>query len=618
MMSHQLELYKKAAELAKIGIWELDLVNNEVFWDFITRRIFETAEDYVPTVKEALSFYVPGAMTETVEDQMKKSIVTGKALTSQFQIKTKKGNYRWVEINSQAEFEGDECIKLVGTIQDITPQRKLIETLELNHNKFLTAFDHAPIGMALVSPEGKWIKVNNSLCSILGYERNEFMKLTFQDITHPQDLDQDLAHVAQLLKGEADTYAMSKRYFHKDGRIVWVSLTVAIVRTPDNKPLYFISQIKDITERIKNSERLQKERQRLNNVIETTQIGTWEWNLASNKMTNDARCFHMLGYELAEAPLHEISSLFKQLHPDDVKVVNQCLDDCFTRKADYYQCEYRMRHKDGSWVWIESHGKVIKWSSEDKPLVMLGTREDISKRKQLEEVQLKTMAIISDQNKRLVNFAHIVSHNLRSHAGNFQMLLELFQIETEEGEKAHILNLLRQNADNLFETIDNLNEIVSFQLNDKKQTKAINLQEQIRKTLTAIQALSEKQRAEFSVQVKEDLNINYNPAYLESILLNFFTNAIKYKHPERDPKINISAFIEDGKVILEIKDNGIGIDLELHGKKLFGMYKTFHENADARGIGLFITKNQVEAMGGTISVESEVGIGTTFKLSLLN
>jgi PAS domain S-box-containing protein len=618
MMSHQLELYKKAAELAKIGIWELDLVNNEVFWDFITRRIFETAEDYVPTVKEALSFYVPGAMTETVEDQMKKSIVTGKALTSQFQIKTKKGNYRWVEINSQAEFEGDECIKLVGTIQDITPQRKLIETLELNHNKFLTAFDHAPIGMALVSPEGKWIKVNNSLCSILGYERNEFMKLTFQDITHPEDLDQDLAHVAQLLKGEADTYAMSKRYFHKDGRIVWVSLTVAIVRTPDNKPLYFISQIKDITERIKNSERLQKERQRLNNVIETTQIGTWEWNLVSNKMTNDARCFHMLGYELAEAPLHEISALFKQLHPDDVEFVNQCLDDCFTRKADYYQCEYRMRHKDGSWVWIESHGKVIKWSSEDKPLVMLGTREDISKRKQLEEVQLKTMAIISDQNKRLVNFAHIVSHNLRSHAGNFQMLLELFQIETEEGEKAHILNLLRQNADNLFETIDNLNEIVSFQLNDKKQTKAINLQEQIRKTLTAIQALSEKQRAEFSVQVKEELNINYNPAYLESILLNFFTNAIKYKHPERDPKINISAFIEDGKVILEIKDNGIGIDLELHGKKLFGMYKTFHENADARGIGLFITKNQVEAMGGTIYVESEVGIGTTFKLSLLN
>lgn len=617
-MNHQLELYKKAAELANIGIWEVNLLNNEVFWDFITKKIFETPENFTPTIEEALSFYVPVAMTESIADQMKKSVTTGKPLTSQFQIKTLKGTLKWIEINSQAEFSGNECHKLVGTIQDITPQRRLIETLELNHNKFLTAFDHAPIGMALVSPEGKWIKVNNSLCNILGYERSELMTLTFQDITHPDDLNEDLAHVAKLINRKADTYGMSKRYFHKDGRVVWISLTVALVRGTDDEPLYFISQLKDITERIKTSERLQKERQRLNNVIETTQIGTWEWNLTSNKMTNDSRCFQMLGYQIAEVPLHKISELFKQLHPDDVQTVNLSLDDCFTQKNDYYQCEYRMRHKDGGWVWISSHGKVIKWSNEGRPLVMLGTREDISKRKQIEEVQLKTMAIISDQNKRLVNFAHIVSHNLRSHAGNFQMLLELFQMETDEQERNHMIGLLRQNADNMFETIGNLNEIVSFQLNDKKQTKPINLQEQIRKTLTAIQALAEKQRAEFSVFVSPELNINYNPAYLESILLNFFTNAIKYKHPDRDPKIRISAFLDDGKVILEIKDNGIGIDLEMHGKKLFGMYKTFHDHADARGIGLFITKNQVEALGGTISVDSKVGIGTTFRLSLLN
>ncbi|MEJ7559688.1 MAG: PAS domain S-box protein [Pedobacter sp.] len=617
-MNHQLDLYKKAAELAKIGIWELDLASNVVFWDFITKQLFETPENYTPTIQEALSFYVPVFMTDTIEDQMKNLIATGEAMSSQFQIKTAKGNFKWVEMHSQAEFLGEQCIKLVGTLQDITPQRRLIEKLELNHNKFQTAFDHAPIGMALVSLEGNWIEVNSSLCAILDYSRDEFMKLTFQSITHPEDLAEDLAHVKRLIKGEADTYAMSKRFVHKDGHVVWISLTVAIVRSPDAKPLYFISQLKDITERIKNSERLQKERQRLNNVIESTQIATWEWNVAIDKITNDSRCFNMIGFEVGEIPIHNIDAMFKRLHPEDVQSVNLSMNDCFTKKTDYYQCEYRVRHKDDSWVWILSNGKVIKWSVDDKPLVMLGTLEDISKRKQLEEVQLKTMAIISDQNKRLINFAHIVSHNLRSHAGNFQMLLELLEMEKDEKEKGHMLTLLRQNADNLFETIANLNEIVSFQLNDKKQTKAINLKEQIKKTLTAIRALAEKQRAEFRIFVDTDLHINYNPAYLESILLNFFTNAIKYKHPERDPRIKISAFVDDGRVILEIKDNGIGIDLEQHGKKLFGMYKTFHEHADARGIGLFITKNQVEALGGTISVDSEVGIGTTFKLSLLN
>ncbi|MGY4385824.1 PAS domain S-box-containing protein [Pedobacter sp. UYP24] len=617
-MNRELDLYKKAAELANIGIWELTIKNNELFWDFITKKIFETPDNYQPLLHEALSLYVEGTKNDHIVNEISETILTGKSITSQFQIRTFKGNVKWVEINSQAEFVKEDCIRLVGTIQDITSNKKLIEDLELNHYKFLTAFDYAPIGMALVSPEGKWIKVNNSLCSILGYEREELMALTFQDLTHPEDLQTDLEHVSSLLNKQASTYSMQKRYFHKNGEIVWSDLTVAIVWNADDTPLYFISQIQDITDNTKQNERLKKERQRLNNVIETTRIGTWEWNFTQNKITSDERCFTILGYIKDEVEIAKTEVLHAQLHPDDVFMINERLEECFRQKTDYYQCEYRMRHKDGSWVWIKSNGKVIKWSADKKPLVMLGTREDISRRKQIEEVQLNTMNIISDQNKRLINFAHIVSHNLRSHAGNFQMLLELLQQEQDEKEKIHMLGLLTRNANNLSETIANLNEVVSFQLNDKKQTKSINIREQIRKTINGIQALVEKENAKFTILMQEDLNVNYNPAYLESILLNLFTNAIKYKHPNRQPDITVKGFVESDRIILEIADNGLGIDLNVHGKKLFGMYKTFHEHPDSRGIGLFITKNQIEALGGTISIESEVNVGTTFKLSLLN
>lgn len=617
-MDRHLELYKKAAELAKIGIWELNIADNKLFWDYITKKIFEVEEDFEPVLADALSLYIKSTEFDSLEDQLRKTILTGEALAGELQVKTLKNNIIWIEINSQADFEDGKCVRLVGTIQDITQRRRLIETLELNHNKFSGAFDYAPIGMALVSPEGKWMKVNNSLCNILGYSTEELMVTNFQTITHPDDLATDLIHVYRLLNKEDTTYSMEKRYFHKDGRIVWVLLTVALVWNADDTPLYFISQLKDITEIKKNTDKLYKERQRLNNVIESTQIGTWEWNIALNKFTHDERCFRMLGYSLGEIGLNKPEELAQELHRDDIDGIKQHLDDCFDKKTDYYHHEYRMRHKDGSWIWIASHGKVIKWSADNKPLVMLGTREDISKRKQIEEVQLKTMAIISDQNKRLINFAHIVSHNLRSHAGNFQMLLELLNMEEDEAEKVHMLNLLHQNAENLSETISNLNEVVSFQLNDKKQTKSINLHSQIKKTLTAIQAIAERQEAKFLVMVDENLNLNYNPAYLESILLNFFTNSIKYRHPDRNPEISIKSFIEDGRIILEVKDNGLGIDLQLHGKKLFGMYKTFHDHADARGIGLFITKQQIEALGGTVTVESEVNVGTTFKLSFLN
>ena len=108
--------------------------------------------------------------------------------------------------------------------------------------------------------------------------------------------------------------------------------------------------------------------------------------------------------------------------------------------------------------------------------------------------------------------------------------------------------------------------------------------------------------------------IKYNPAYLESIILNFLSNAVKYSHPQRTPVISFDLFHENNKPVLSITDNGIGIDLKRNGDKLFGMYKTFHGNPDARGIGLFITKNQIEFMGGHVEAESELNVGSTFKI----
>jgi signal transduction histidine kinase len=104
------------------------------------------------------------------------------------------------------------------------------------------------------------------------------------------------------------------------------------------------------------------------------------------------------------------------------------------------------------------------------------------------------------------------------------------------------------------------------------------------------------------------------PAYLDSILMNFITNAVKFRDPKREPEIRISTSVNEDYTILRIADNGLGIDLKKHGSKLFGMYKTFHENAEARGIGLYITKNQVEAMEGKITTTSKVGKGTTFNI----
>jgi signal transduction histidine kinase len=112
----------------------------------------------------------------------------------------------------------------------------------------------------------------------------------------------------------------------------------------------------------------------------------------------------------------------------------------------------------------------------------------------------------------------------------------------------------------------------------------------------------------------EDIMVNYNPAYLESILYNIISNSIRYRHPDRKPTIVIKWFMENKMNVLQISDNGVGIDLVKNADKIFGMYKTFSTNSDSKGIGLFITKNQINAMGGNITVESEPNVGTTFKI----
>lgn len=137
----------------------------------------------------------------------------------------------------------------IWTFRDITDRKRAEAALRSSEERFADAFDHASIGMALVSPEGRWLRVNQSLCAMVGYAEDEMLDLTFQEMTHPEDLEQDLAQVRQMLSGELRTYEMEKRYFHKKGHILKVLLSVSLVRDAHGQPLHFISQIQDITER---------------------------------------------------------------------------------------------------------------------------------------------------------------------------------------------------------------------------------------------------------------------------------------------------------------------------------------------------------------------------------
>ena len=241
---------------------------------------------------------------------------------------------------------------------------------------------------------------------------------------------------------------------------------------------------------------------------------------------------------------------------------------------------------------------------------------NISKLKNTEAELSNIMILTQEQNARLKNFAHIVSHNLRSHSSNLGMLLDLFKKDHPELVEDTIISLLDRASDNLAETIEHLNEVVLVNTTVSDNLKPVCINQSLEKVIDSLSAIIRRENVKIQNNVAKESFIKGIPAYIESILLNFITNAIKYRSQEREAEVNIYTEESSEYIKLIIEDNGLGIDLKKNGRKLFGMYKTFHQHKDSRGIGLFITKNQIEALGGKVEVESIINQGTKFKIYL--
>jgi len=240
--------------------------------------------------------------------------------------------------------------------------------------------------------------------------------------------------------------------------------------------------------------------------------------------------------------------------------------------------------------------------------------QDIDEQKKRELTLETSLALINKQADKLKDFAHIVSHNLRSHTGNLKMITNMIELETEPEMKLEWVEHIKGLSDSLDETVNNLREIVNSHIGAQESKKHIAFNEVYDSVINALGITINNHHIQLNTDFAQCEYIEYVPAYIESILLNLITNAIKYRHPQRTPVITIKTFIEENRVCLTVQDNGLGIDLKKYGSRLFKMNETFHNNADARGIGLYITKNQIEKMSGCISVQSEVDKGTTFKI----
>jgi PAS domain S-box-containing protein len=287
------------------------------------------------------------------------------------------------------------------------------------------------------------------------------------------------------------------------------------------------------------------------------------------------------------------------------------------QRGEIWKGEIRNRNKSGQYFWVDC--TIVPFIDKDRnPYQYIAIQRDITLSKNAEIELNKSFGLVNEQNKRLLNFSYIVSHNLRSHTSNILSILNFLEKESSEKERSELMMHLKKVSRSLNDTLYNLNEVVSIRNNINLVIEPLNLLDYLNQALKVQSELITLKKAEIINKVSANCVIKCNPAYLESILLNFISNAIKYSHPDRKPVLEIDVHQEQNQLVLIFADNGIGIDLDRNKDKLFGMYKTFSNNPDARGIGLFITKNQIDAMGGRVEVESELGKGTRFSIYFNN
>ncbi len=263
---------------------------------------------------------------------------------------------------------------------------------------------------------------------------------------------------------------------------------------------------------------------------------------------------------------------------------------------------------------------------DGKPDEVISVVKDITFKKEIEKVLKdniielqQTSKALKQRNESLESFAHIVSHNLRSPIGNFEGLLHFYEKLEDSNQKDEIFELLKSSSQGLKNTVKNLTDVVEIQRNGlKMERETIEFESVLKKNMEFVSSKIKAANAIIDYDFSGCPTLRYPKVYLESIILNLLTNATKYYSPDRRPEIHFSTKIVDGSILLSCKDNGLGIDLEKHGDKIFKLNKVFHDHPDARGVGLFITQKQVEALGGTISVISEPNEGTEFTVNFGN
>jgi len=638
--------YRQITQAVPDLIWLMDLQGHFTYANSAVTRIHGfTAEEWVklsfrdtspPEQAEAIATMIQAELRNAASADFDRSAVR------RFESEglRKDGTTFMAEISAAFLWsEEGKPVGIIGMTRDITERKQAETALQTNEQTLRALFEQAPLGIAIIdSVTGRFCKVNQQYCRIAGYSESEMLNLTFQQITHADDLESDLENMHRLRNREQQKFQIDKRYIRKDGSVVWVRLTCVPLWDASSPSLQHIAMVEDITERKEDEARLAQSEQKYRELVESANSIILRWTCAGRITFLNEFGQRFFGYSTEEIHGRHVMGTIVPSTDDEGRDLRKLMDDICANPVAFEKNVNENMRRNGQRVWIawtnkvvtDAKGQVVEIFSVGTDITELKKAEDEIRelnanleqrvaRRTAELAVAKDRAEAADRFKSafLASMSHELRTPLNSIIGFTGILLQRLpgplnpeqtkQLEMVRSSSRHLLSLINDVLD--------LSKIEAGQMT--VLCEPFSMPASVETVVKTLAPLAQEKGLALDLRVAPSIGeITGDRRKTEQILINLGSNAIKFTSRG---SVRIDCRVDGAEIVTSVADTGVGIKPEDMGR-LFEMFQQIPQgqprSGGGTGLGLAISRKLAEMMGGRLSAQSQWGVGSTFTLTI--
>jgi PAS domain S-box-containing protein len=527
------------------------------------------------------------------------------------------GSLVWVMLATVAVADRDgHPAFLVSQVLDVTEAKRAEAVRREAEERFRVAFQHSPIGMALVSLEGRWLRVNQALCDMFGYSEAELLVKGFPDLTHPDDLGRDFDNLRRMVSGESTCFRTDKRYLHAGGRVVWAHLETVLVRDADGRPLYFISQTQDITERREAEEAVRESELQFRSLTEVAPDGIVVMDGDGLIVSWNHGATQIFGYQPEEVVGRPVAMLMPKRYRSAHEGGLARLRAGGQPRLAGSRVELMGLREDGTEFPIEL--SLAGWQTR-RGAFYSGIIRDMSEHKRAAQALAAARDEALEASRMKSEFLATVSHEIRTPMNAIIGMSSLLLGTELDTKQRNCAETVASSADALLTVI---NHILDFSRADagklELESAPFDIRALVDETLAVVADNARRKGLEITVATDPSVPLvcRGDRGRLRQVVLNLLGNALKFtEEGSVRLRVGTARVAQSTMLEVEVSDTGIGI----HPEQAAQLFEPFWQ-ADASttrryggtGLGLSICKQLVTLMGGSIGVEGSPGQGSRF------